>query len=91
MYTAANEGQVVVDCKEASEVTANGIFLIAQHAERWSRMAKSFGDRQGVEEATVDLYYHVLDFLHSAIERFRQDKLGKSDFHFFEALGLALT
>ncbi|RKK85661.1 hypothetical protein BFJ68_g15673 [Fusarium oxysporum] len=75
--------QVVVDCKEASEVTANGIFLVAQHAERWSRMAKSFGDRRGVEEATVDLYYHVLDFLHSAIERFRQDKLARIQASFF--------
>ncbi|KAF5697458.1 tetratricopeptide-like helical [Fusarium globosum] len=77
--------QVVVDCKEASEVTANGIFLIAQHAERWSRMAKSFGDRQGVEEATVDLYYHVLDFLHSAIERFQRDKLVRLQESFFNS------
>ncbi|CCT73958.1 uncharacterized protein FFUJ_09206 [Fusarium fujikuroi IMI 58289] len=77
--------QVVVDCKEASEVTANGIFLIAQHAERWSRMAKSFGDRQGVEEATVDLYYHVLDFLHSAIERFQRDKLTRLQASFFNS------
>ncbi|KAF5606654.1 tetratricopeptide-like helical [Fusarium subglutinans] len=75
--------QVVVDCKEASEVTANGIFLIAQHAERWSRMAKSFGEKRRVEEATVDLYYHVLDFLHSAIERFRRDKLARLQASFF--------
>ncbi|KAF4955751.1 hypothetical protein FGADI_4322 [Fusarium gaditjirri] len=75
--------QVVVDCKEASEVTANGIFIIAQHAERWSRMAKSFGDRRRVEEATVDLYYHVLDFLHSAIERFRRRKLARLQASFF--------
>ncbi|KAF5644071.1 hypothetical protein F52700_2639 [Fusarium sp. NRRL 52700] len=77
--------QVVVDCKEASEVTANGIFLIAQQAERWSRMAKSFGDKTRVEEATVDLYYHVLDFLHSAIERFRQDKLARLGASFFNS------
>ncbi|KAH7258919.1 uncharacterized protein BKA55DRAFT_294039 [Fusarium redolens] len=68
---------VIVDYEQASEVTAEGILLVVQQAERWSRMARCYGHQQSVENATVYLYVQVLEFLQSATERFGQGKWDK--------------
>ncbi|KAM0244898.1 hypothetical protein ACHAP5_005804 [Fusarium lateritium] len=69
--------QVIVDCEQATEVTADGILLVVQHTKRWSRMAQCFGNQTSVEEALTDLYVLVLDFLQSATERFRKGSWGE--------------
>ncbi|KAF4975552.1 hypothetical protein FZEAL_7667 [Fusarium zealandicum] len=47
--------QVVTDSEQASEVIAEGIFLITQHTGRWGTMARAFGHEQSVEEALINL------------------------------------
>ncbi|KAM0279797.1 hypothetical protein ACHAO9_011532 [Fusarium lateritium] len=64
--------QVIVDCEQATEVTADGILLVVQHTRRWSRMAQCFGNQKDVEDALIDLYVLVLDFLQSATKRFQK-------------------
>ncbi|RMJ01883.1 hypothetical protein CDV36_015592 [Fusarium kuroshium] len=59
--------QAAVDSEEASELTANGILLIAQHAGRWAKIGRCFGYEHSVEEALTDLYVQVLGFLLPAI------------------------
>ncbi|KAJ4122983.1 hypothetical protein NW768_009974 [Fusarium equiseti] len=66
--------QVIVDIEQAIEVTADGILLVVQQAERWSRMAGRFGHRKSVEDATIHLYVQVLYFLQSAVEHLKKSK-----------------
>jgi hypothetical protein len=67
-----------VDIEQATEVTADGILLVVQQAERWSRMARRFGHCKSVEEATIHLYVQVLYFLQSADKHLKKSKWGKT-------------
>lgn len=69
--------QAAVDIEEASEVTANGILLIAQHTGRWAKMARCFGYEPGVEEALTDLYVQVLGFVLPAMRHLHKGPWGK--------------
>ncbi|KAM0186944.1 hypothetical protein ACHAPI_011451 [Fusarium lateritium] len=77
LHSHAQVIDVIVDCEQATEVTADGILLVVQHTRRWSRMAQCFGNQKDVEDALIDLYVLVLDFLQSATKRFQKGSWGE--------------
>ncbi|RFN52133.1 hypothetical protein FIE12Z_3685 [Fusarium flagelliforme] len=77
---------VIVDIEQATEVTADGILLVVQQAERWSRMAGRFGHRKSVEDATIHLYVQVLSFLKSAVDHLEKSKWARQRASFFNGV-----
>ncbi|RBR25208.1 uncharacterized protein FIESC28_01943 [Fusarium coffeatum] len=82
----ALDDSVIVDIEQAIEVTADGILLVVQQTERWSRMARRFGHRKSVQDATIHLYVQVIYFLQSAREHLERSKWARKRASFFNGV-----